>query len=102
MDARQINSGAAYVSLVPFLAIQREGLAFTYQDPGEAPWATESLQNLGLDIKFLAQTKIVQPPHGSQTIQHNRVWKHPLEIIYEKLRIDARFLAKIRIVQKLR
>ena len=66
--------------------IQRKGLAFTYQESGEAPWATEFLRNLGSDIKFLAQIKIVQPLHGAQTIQHSTVWREPLEVIYEKLR----------------
>ena len=73
--------------------IQRKGLAFTYQDSGEAPWATGFLQDLGADVRLLAQVKIVQKLHGSNTVLHSNAWKHPLKAIYETLRAcsDIRF-----------
>ena len=73
--------------------IQRNGLAYTYQASGEAPWVLSFLQELGTDIKFLAQVKIVQKLHGSHTVLHSKVWKDPLKAIREKLQscCDIRF-----------
>lgn len=44
------------------------------------------LQNLGSNVRFLGQVKVVQKLSGSHTVCHSSVWTRPLRALCENLR----------------
>ena len=65
---------------------RRNGLAYTYEPSGNAPWALNFLHDLGSNIRFLGHVKVVQKLSGSHTVCHSSVWTGPLSILHENLR----------------